>query len=78
MLKEITMPKLSPKSDEYFFGTWENQAGEAVKKGDILFEVESEKVISEVPSDFDGTLKEQRVQEGAKVKVGDVVAVLEV
>ncbi|MBM6754401.1 biotin-requiring enzyme [Lactobacillus alvi] len=78
MEKELKMPKLSPKSDDYFFGSWEKQVGDEVKKGDILFEVESEKVISEVPSDYNGVLKEQRVEEGNPISAGDVVAVLEV
>ncbi|HJA73324.1 MAG TPA: lipoyl domain-containing protein [Candidatus Limosilactobacillus faecipullorum] len=78
MEKELKMPKLSPKSTDYFFGSWEKQVGDQVKKGDILFEVESEKVISEVPSDFDGVLKAQCIEEGNPVSAGDVVAVLEV
>ena len=41
MEKELKMPKLSPKSTDYFFGSWEKQVGDQVKKGDILFEVES-------------------------------------
>lgn len=75
---EIRMPKLSPKSDQYFFGTWEKQVGEHVQKGEVLFEVESEKVISEVPSEVTGVVAEQRVDEGATVKAGEVVAVVTV
>ncbi len=78
MLKNIEMPKLSPKSDDYFFGTWKKQPGDQIKKGDPLFEVETEKVISEVPSDFAGVLKEQKVSEGDPISVGDVVATIEV
>ncbi|MCD2257054.1 lipoyl domain-containing protein [Agrilactobacillus fermenti] len=78
MLKEVHMPKLSPKSDEYFFGTWQKQPGDAVKQGDILFEVETDKVISEVQSQEDGILKAQLVDEGAATKVGDLVATIEV
>lgn len=78
MLKEIRMPKLSPKSNDYFFGAWKKQVGDTVKEGDPLFEVETEKVISEVPSDFNGVLKVQKVSEGDPVSVGDVVATIEV
>ena len=72
------MPKLSPKSNDYFFGAWKKQVGDTVKEGDPLFEVETEKVISEVPSDFNGVLKVQKVSEGDPVSVGDVVATIEV
>ncbi|GAF40185.1 hypothetical protein FC83_GL001309 [Agrilactobacillus composti DSM 18527 = JCM 14202] len=78
MLKEVHMPKLSPKSDEYFFGSWLKEPGDTVKTGDILFEVETDKVISEVQSQEDGVLKEQKVAEGDSTKVGDLVATIEV
>ncbi len=78
MLKEVHMPKLSPKSDEYFFGEWIKKPGEAVKQGDILFEVETDKVISQVESEEDGVLKEQKVTTGDTTKVGDLVATIEV
>ena len=78
MIKEIHMPKLSPKSDEYFFGSWQKQPGDKVTKGDVLFEVETEKVTSEVQSQESGVLKEQKVAEGDSVKVGQMVGTIEV
>lgn len=78
MLKNVEMPQLSPKSNDYFFGNWKKQPGDKVAKGDPLFEVETEKVISEVPSDFSGILKEQLVAAGDAVSVGDPVATIEV
>lgn len=78
MLKEVHMPKLSPKSDDYFFGTWLKQPGDAVATGDILFEVETDKVISEVQSQETGILKTQLVAEGDATKVGDLIATIDV
>lgn len=78
MIKKIEMPQLSPKSNDYFFGNWKKQPGDKVAKGDPLFEVETEKVISEVPSDVSGILKEQVVAAGDAVSVGDTVATIEV
>lgn len=78
MLKEIHMPKLSPKSDQYFFGEWHKQPGDAVKEGDVLFEVETDKVISQVESQEDGVLKEQKANTGDTTSVGDLVATIEV
>ncbi|MFD1672543.1 lipoyl domain-containing protein [Agrilactobacillus yilanensis] len=78
MLKEVHMPKLSPKSDQYFFGSWLKQPGDTVKVGDVLFEVETDKVISEVQSQENGILKTQDAQEGQATNVGDLVATIEV
>lgn len=77
MIKEVHMPKLSPKSDDYFFGKWVKQPGDAVKSGDVLFEVETDKVISQVESQEDGVLKDQKVATGDSTKVGDLVATIE-
>lgn len=78
MIKEVHMPKLSPKSDDYFFGSWLKQPGDTVKVGDVLFEVETDKVISEVQSQENGVLKTQEVQEGQATKVNDLVATIEI
>lgn len=77
MLKEVHMPKLGPKSDDYFFGEWIKNPGEAVKQDDILFEVETDKVISQVESEENGVLKEQKAATGDTTKVGDLVATIE-
>ncbi len=78
MLKEVHMPKLSPKSDDYFFGEWVKKPGDNVKVGDVLFEVETDKVVSQVESQEDGVLKEQKVATGDTTTVGDLVATIEV
>lgn len=77
MIKEVHMPKLSPKSDDYFFGKWVKQPGDTVKIGDVLFEVETDKVISQVESQEDGVLTAQKVATGDTTKVGDLVATIE-
>ncbi|KRL01745.1 biotin/lipoyl-containing protein [Liquorilactobacillus capillatus] len=78
MIKEIHMPQLSAKSSQYFFGNWSKEPGEQVKRGDILFEVETDKVVSQVESQEDGILKEQKVKTGETVTVNDLVATIEV
>lgn len=77
MLKEVHMPKLSPKSDDYFFGKWLRNVGDEVKEGDVLFEVETEKAVSQVESQEAGVLKEQNVATGDETKVDDLVATIE-
>jgi pyruvate dehydrogenase E2 component (dihydrolipoamide acetyltransferase) len=54
--------------------TWNLSAGESFDRGDILLEVETDKMVAEVPALESGTLLEILVQEQAKVKVGNVLA----
>lgn len=53
------------------------KVGDRIKKGDIIFIIESMKVMSEVPSEFDGVVKEICVQNGDAVEFGQTVMVLE-
>ncbi|MCR5020548.1 acetyl-CoA carboxylase biotin carboxyl carrier protein [Ruminococcus sp.] len=53
------------------------KVGDRVKKGDVIFIIESMKVMSEVPSEFDGVVKEICVQNGDAVEFGQTVMVLE-
>jgi pyruvate dehydrogenase E2 component (dihydrolipoamide acetyltransferase) len=53
-------------------------AGDAVKEGDTLFELETGKATVEVPASAAGTVKQLTVAEGDQVKVGDTVGTLEV
>lgn len=77
MKKTIKMPKLSDKMESGVLTSWNKQPGEAVKKGDSLFEVETDKVVSEIECIEDGILQEIRFEEGDDVKVDEVVAVIE-
>ena len=53
------------------------QVGDRVKKGDIIFIIESMKVMSEVPSELDGVVKQICVQNGDAVEYGQTVMILE-
>ncbi len=55
---------------------WLKSVGETVKKGESLFEVESDKVTTEVESPADGVLRRIQVPEGQKVDVGSVLAII--
>lgn len=77
MKKMINMPKLSDKMDHGIIVSWNKQAGDSVKKGDIIFEVETDKVVSEVEAMNNGILKEVLFEEGDSVKTGEIVAILE-
>lgn len=51
--------------------------GDAVKEGDSLFTLETDKVNAEIPSPATGTLKQNRYKVGAKVNVGDIIVVVD-
>ena len=70
------MPQLGETVAEGKITKWFKAAGDTVKPGDNLFEIETDKTSMEVPSTTAGTLSEIRFQVGEVAKVGAVVAVI--
>jgi pyruvate dehydrogenase E2 component (dihydrolipoamide acetyltransferase) len=70
------MPQLGETVAEGKIVKWFKSAGDAVKPGDNLFEIETDKTSMEVPATSAGTLAEIRFQVGEVAKVGAVVAVI--
>jgi len=70
------MPQLGETVAEGKITKWFKAAGDAVKPGDNLFEIETDKTSMEVPSTTSGTLTEIRFKVGDVAKVGAVVAVI--
>ncbi len=73
---DVLMPQLGETVAEGKITKWFKAAGEPVKPGDNLFEIETDKVSMEVPSTTTGVLSEIRVVEGEVAPVGAVVAVI--
>jgi pyruvate dehydrogenase E2 component (dihydrolipoamide acetyltransferase) len=73
---DVLMPQLGETVAEGKITKWFKSAGEAVKPGDNLFEIETDKVSMEVPSTTTGVLAEIRVPAGAVAPVGAVVGVI--
>ena len=73
---DILMPQLGETVAEGKITAWFKAVGDAVKPGDNLFEIETDKVSMEVPATAAGQLAEIRVAAGAVAPVGAVVAVL--
>ena len=73
---DVLMPQLGETVAEGKITKWFKAAGEAVKPGENLFEIETDKVSMEVPSTTTGVLAEIRVAEGAVAPVGAIVAVI--
>ena len=73
---DVLMPQLGETVAEGKITKWFKSAGDAVKPGDNLFEIETDKVSMEVPSTTTGMLAEIRVGVGEVAPVGAVVAVI--
>lgn len=72
----IEMPKLSDTMTEGTLIRWRKKKGDNVSSGDILAEVETDKATMEMESFDDGVLTEVYAEEGAKVAVGQRLALL--
>ena len=77
MATNIVVPELGESIVEARVAKWLKKQGDAVVAGDALVELETEKIDLEVSADRAGVLGELKHQEGADVKVGEVLAVLE-
>ena len=73
---DVLMPQLGETVAEGKIVKWFKAAGDAVKPGDNLFEIETDKTSMEVPATSAGTLADIRFQVGETAKVGAVVAVI--
>src|SRR5215472_6017625 len=73
---DVLMPQLGETVAEGKITQWFKSAGDAIKPGDNLFEIETDKVSMEVPSTTAGVLTEIRVPAGEVAPVGAVVAVI--
>jgi pyruvate dehydrogenase E2 component (dihydrolipoamide acetyltransferase) len=73
-MADIRMPQLGETVTEGTITKWFKQVGDAVREDEVLFEVSTDKVDTEVPSPAGGVLTEILVVEGATVGVGTVIA----
>ncbi len=76
MPAEIKVPSLGESVVEATVGQWLKQEGDAVKAGDVLVALETDKVNIEVAADQNGVLQQILRREGDNVAIGDVLGVL--
>ncbi|WP_346908343.1 biotin/lipoyl-containing protein [uncultured Roseibium sp.] len=76
MAHDVIMPALGMAQETGLILAWRKSPGDAVKAGDVLMEVETDKAAMEVEAQADGFLTEIRADEGAEVPVGEVIAVI--
>lgn len=77
MKLEVRVPTLSDSIASGTLLPWRKQVGETVARDETLVDLETDKVILEIPAPASGTLVELRQPEGAVVKADEVVAVIE-
>lgn len=70
MEKEIKMPRLRPEMKDGVLCAWLKEEGDAVKKGEPIFEIETDKVVNQIEATEDGVLEKQLFEEGDTVDVG--------
>ena len=76
MATKIFMEALSPTMEEGRLVKWNMPEGAAVKSGDVLAEVETDKAVMELVARGDGVLRKQLVAEGTTAPVGSLVGVI--
>jgi 2-oxoglutarate dehydrogenase E2 component (dihydrolipoamide succinyltransferase) len=74
---EVKVPVLPESVSDATIASWHKKAGDAVKRDENLVDLETDKVVLEVPSPVDGVLKEIRHQAGDTVNSQQIIAIIE-
>lgn len=74
---EVKVPVLPESVSDAIIATWHKKVGDSIRRDDNLIDLETDKVVLEVPSPVDGVLKEIKFAEGATVTSAQVIAVIE-
>ncbi len=74
---EVKVPVLPESVSDAVIATWHKKVGDTVRRDENLIDLETDKVVLEVPSPVDGVLKEIRFETGATVTSSQVIAIIE-
>jgi 2-oxoglutarate dehydrogenase E2 component (dihydrolipoamide succinyltransferase) len=77
MSVEIRVPQLPESVADATLVAWRKQPGQRVSRDENLADLETDKVVLEVPAPISGVLREIKVQSGASVKAGELLAVID-
>ncbi|PID59350.1 MAG: 2-oxoglutarate dehydrogenase [Ignavibacteriae bacterium] len=77
MKVDIIMPKMGESINEGTIIKWHKKVGDEVKKDEIIYEISTDKVDTEIPCPADGKLVEIKAYENETVPVNEVVAIIE-
>jgi 2-oxoglutarate dehydrogenase E2 component (dihydrolipoamide succinyltransferase) len=74
---EVKVPALSESVSEASLVSWHKKAGDAVKRDENLIDIETDKVVMELPAPADGVLVKILMADGTAVVSGDVIAIID-
>ena len=74
---EVKVPVLPESVADATIATWHKKVGDSVRRDENLLDLETDKVVLEVPSPVDGVLKELKFKQGDTVTSSQVVAIIE-
>ena len=74
---EVKVPQLPESVADATLVAWHKSAGDRVSRDENLADLETDKVVLEVPAPTDGVLKEIRISDGTTVTAGEILAILE-
>ena len=77
MATEIKVPVLPESVSDATIATWHKQVGDSVARDENIVDLETDKVVLEVPSTVDGVLKELKFAEGDTVTSQQILAIIE-
>ncbi|MGN7831276.1 dihydrolipoyllysine-residue succinyltransferase [Pseudoxanthomonas sp. 22568] len=77
MATEVKVPVLPESVSDATIATWHKKVGDAVKRDENLLDLETDKVVLEVPSPVDGVIKEIKFKEGDTVTSQQLLAIIE-
>jgi 2-oxoglutarate dehydrogenase E2 component (dihydrolipoamide succinyltransferase) len=74
---EVRVPQLPESVADAVLAKWHKKVGEAVSRDENLVDLETDKVMLEVPAPASGVLREIKIQDGATVTGGQILAIIE-
>ena len=77
MTTAVTVPALPESVADATLVNWNKKPGDSVREGENLVDLETDKVVLEMPAPVSGVLKEITAQDGATVTGGDIIAYIE-
>ncbi|MDH3923066.1 MAG: dihydrolipoyllysine-residue succinyltransferase [Xanthomonadales bacterium] len=77
MTIEVKVPVLPESVEDATIAGWHKQPGDTIRRDENLVDLETDKVVLEVPAPVDGTVKELKASEGDTVNSDDVIAIIE-
>src|SRR5215470_5097043 len=77
MTTEIKVPQLPESVADATLVAWHKQPGDTVSRDENLADLETDKVVLEVPAPLNGVLREIRIQSGTTVTSGQILAVID-